>query len=342
MSGIFKSVKKAFKKVGKVVKKIAPMLIVAAAVYFGGSYLMSMAGGASAAQSASVATSFTKSAGVWKSFIGGLANGTAASSAAAYAESSYLAMNEGLSLAAQVQAGSSAVQTLGTVNDVQTAVDVGVKAGTAFDEAVKSGVSHTQAQQIAGQTVQEFTATLAPAGDSVAQTTVGTVSGSQGSVGGLIDPGTGSSYPNTGPPSFRAKAPEGSVRDAVTADIKIPSTVPAPAKSAITSIDDLDPTDEHFANKLAALQYRTDQAEGLSKHEQIMAMLDKQHERNMMGLYLQGGGVLLQAYGASQKTAEEKELERRRNWKPTGTEPDIVDPTKFQYPELARARGLLT
>ena len=88
MSGIFKSVKKAFKKVGKVVKKIAPMLIVAAAVYFGGSYLMSMAGGASAAQSASVATSFTKSAGVWKSFIGGLANGTAASSAAAYAESS--------------------------------------------------------------------------------------------------------------------------------------------------------------------------------------------------------------------------------------------------------------
>ena len=55
MSGIFKSVKKGLKKLGKVVKKIAPVLIVAAAVYFGGSYLMTMAGGASAAQSASVA-----------------------------------------------------------------------------------------------------------------------------------------------------------------------------------------------------------------------------------------------------------------------------------------------
>ena len=69
MSGIFKSIKKVFKKVGKVIKKIAPYLIIAAGVYFGGSYLMSTYGGAGSAAAGSAATSFTKSAGVWKSFL---------------------------------------------------------------------------------------------------------------------------------------------------------------------------------------------------------------------------------------------------------------------------------
>jgi len=77
MSGIFKSIKKMFKKVGKVIKKIAPYLIIAAGVYFGGSYLMSTYGGATAGAAGSAATSFTKSAGVWKSFLGGLTNGSA-------------------------------------------------------------------------------------------------------------------------------------------------------------------------------------------------------------------------------------------------------------------------
>jgi len=71
---LFKSIKKMFKKFKKVVKKIAPYLLIAAAVYFGGSYMMSLAGGATAAQAGSVAGSFTKSAGVWQSFLGGLVN----------------------------------------------------------------------------------------------------------------------------------------------------------------------------------------------------------------------------------------------------------------------------
>lgn len=126
MSGIFKSVKKAFKKVGKVIKKIAPVLIVAAAVYFGGSYLMASAGGASAQAAASVGTSFTKSAGVWKSFIGGLSSGTASKSAVAFAEGSFKASQAGMALSGQVAAGTAAVNNLSTMGTIGEAVNAGV------------------------------------------------------------------------------------------------------------------------------------------------------------------------------------------------------------------------
>ena len=128
MSGIFKSIKKVFKKVGKAIKKIAPYLIIAAGVYFGGSYLMSTYGGATSAAAGSAATSFTKSAGVWKSFLGGLTNGSAAQSAAAFAEGSYqasLGLNS-LPLSGQVAAGTSAVNALNGTLSTKQAVDVGV------------------------------------------------------------------------------------------------------------------------------------------------------------------------------------------------------------------------
>ena len=128
MSGIFKSIKKMFKKVGKVIKKIAPALIIAAGVYFGGSYLMSTYGGATSAAAGSAATSFTKSAGVWKSFLGGLTNGSAAQSAATFAEASYqTSIGAGaLSLSGQVAAGTSAVNSLNGVLSTQQAVSAGV------------------------------------------------------------------------------------------------------------------------------------------------------------------------------------------------------------------------
>ena len=128
MSGIFKSIKKVFKKVGKVIKKIAPYLIIAAGVYFGGSYLMSTYGGATSAAAGSAATSFTKSAGVWKSFLGGLSNGSAAQSAAAFAEGSYqasLGLNA-LPLSGQVLAGTSSVNALNGTLSTQQAVTAGV------------------------------------------------------------------------------------------------------------------------------------------------------------------------------------------------------------------------
>ena len=128
MSGIFKSIKKVFKKVGKVIKKIAPYLIIAAGVYFGGSYLMSIYGGATSAAAGSAATSFTKSAGVWKSFLSGLTNGTAAQSAAAFAEGSYQASIglNALPLSGQVLAGTSSVNALNGVLSTQQAVTAGV------------------------------------------------------------------------------------------------------------------------------------------------------------------------------------------------------------------------
>jgi len=133
MSGLFKSVGKAFKKIGKVIKKIAPVLIVAAAVYFGGSYLMASSGAGTAAAGASVTygaggvgAAFTKSAGVWKSFLGGLSSGTASKSAVAFAEGSFKASQAGMALSGQVAAGTAAVNNLSTMGTVGEAVSAGV------------------------------------------------------------------------------------------------------------------------------------------------------------------------------------------------------------------------
>ncbi len=132
MSGIFKSVKKVFKKIGKVVKKILPVLIVAAAVYFGGSYLMTMMGGGSAAAAGSAATSFTKSAGVWKSFMSGLGSGNASKNAVAFAEASYTASvgQNALPLSGQIAAGTTAVNAIGAGSTLKTAVGFGVEEAT--------------------------------------------------------------------------------------------------------------------------------------------------------------------------------------------------------------------
>jgi len=139
----FKSVKKAFSKVGKIVKKIAPVLVVAAAVYFGGAYLMASAGTVGSAAGASVtygaggvAEAFTKSAGVWKSFLGGLSSGTASQSAVAFAEGSFKASQLGMSLSGQVAAGTSAVNFLSSGVSTSQAISQGVSLA---DQAFKNG-----------------------------------------------------------------------------------------------------------------------------------------------------------------------------------------------------------
>ena len=87
--------------------------------------------------------------------------------------------------------------------------------------------------------------------------------------------------------------------------------------------------------QIAALNYQQTQTENTLRHAQIMDMYEKQHSRNMMGLYMQGAGTLLQAYGASQPTLEEKRDERSMKWKPSGGERDVVNTARYQYPELA-------
>ena len=337
MSGIFKSIKKAFKKVGKIVKKIAPVLVVAAAVYFGGSYLMSMAGGANAAQSASVAKSFTKSAGVWKSFMGGLSNGTAASSAAAYAEASYLAADQGLNLAAQVQAGTSAVQSLSVVHDVAIASSNGVEAAKVFQNATDAGVPWDQASKKATESVANNLNLGGGGGGVTGEAAFGL--DENGFISASTDQAAGF-HPdqNIG----QATVPSGTISQNVVKEIKPGGPAPFSPPSQAVSIDDLDPSDPNFANQLAKLQYKTDAADATTRHTQVMEMLGKQHERNMAGLYMQGAGMLVSAYGASQDSFEEKMMKKRMSWEPTGEEVDVVDPTQLQFPDVARSKGLLT
>jgi hypothetical protein len=347
MSGIFKSIKKAFKGIGKLVKKLAPVLIIAAGVYFGGSYMMSMAGGASAAQSASVAGSFTKSAGVWQSFMGGLANGNAASSAAAYAEASYSAMQGGASVAAQAVAGTSAVQSLSAVHNVELAVKLGTNAGSAFDTAKVSGATTADAMSEASGSVAEGLGSQAdkmsvpPLGASDQR--LANFSGGPG--GGLMSESslttnTISGPGQFGPPgaNFGGTAPNVMGSPGTRSDVFSSMTPKANATlnagKATDGVPNVD--DPHFANKLAMAQYKEGQTAAAFRHTEMMAMYGKQHERNMYGLMMQGAGVALQAYGASQDTYAEKKDKKRMNWKPTGSEPDVVDPTKFQYPELAK------
>lgn len=164
------AIKKFFKKVTKFVKKIAPVLIVAAAVYFGGAYLMASAGTAGASAGASVTyaaggvgEAFTKSAGVWKSFLGGLSTGTASQSAVAFAEGSFKASKVGMSLSGQVAAGTSAV------NMLSTGVSTGeaVKQGFALaDAAFKSGGDVQSSWDILWNGLNDVTA---PVGEAVGE-----------------------------------------------------------------------------------------------------------------------------------------------------------------------------
>ena len=323
MSGIFKSVKKTLKKIGKVVKKIAPYLILAAGVYFGGSYLMSMAGGASAAQSASVATSFTKSAGVWKSFMGGLANGTASSSAAAFAEGSYVAMQGGLPLSAQVAAGTSAVQSIGVTNNVAMAVANGQQAGKLYNQSMQSGMSSTEAME------QALAGSATPVTDNMSSNVVGgnvqLQQLSEGPGGGLMAP---SASPN---PS--AHLMEGRT-DAVTAADQAGGTVGG------SNVPD---TTARFGKSGGLAETMAQQSMNMHQeqlaisnrqHAEQMKMYELSHQKNMMGLYMQGAGVLLNAYGQySQTKADEKEKQRKLNWKPSGEEVDVVTPSLLQNPK---------
>ena len=322
MSGIFKSVKKTLKKIGKVVKKIAPYLILAAGVYFGGSYLMSMAGGANAAQSASVATSFTKSAGVWKSFMGGLANGTASSSAAAFAEGSYVAMQGGLPLSAQVAAGTSAVQSLGVTNNVAMAVANGQQAGKLYNQSMQSGMSSTEAMQqaLAGSPVTDATSSNVSGG---ATQQIELTTNAPG--GGATTPAGPQDIYTEGMLTGQATTAAGQAGGTTVAGAPAPDTTARFGKPG------------GLAETLAqqSMDMRQQQlAVSKTQHAETMKMYELSHQQNMMGMYMRGAGVLLNAYGQySQTKADEKEKQRKLNWKPSGEEVDVVTPSLLQNPK---------
>tara|TARA_R100000808_G_scaffold4205_2_gene13988 strand:+ start:277 stop:1293 length:1017 start_codon:yes stop_codon:yes gene_type:complete len=334
MSGIFKSVKKGLKKLGKVVKKIAPVLIVAAAVYFGGSYLMTMAGGANAAQSASVAGSFTKSAGVWKSFFSGLGNGTAAQSAASYAEASYLTMVDGGSLSAQVAAGTSAVEALGATGTVAQAVPAGVNAGNVYTQALSNGATPDIAQQSAiGSVANSLGGATTPI--SASGTTTAAVDGA-----GMFstgNPNAGWGVPATGTGAMEQAAVTSAPVPASPVDVASTQVaeVARPTAATVLGVESLDPSDPDYWKKRSILADERSAVAEQMRHEQIMKVYENQAKTSMWGLGIQGAGLLANAYGQyAQGRAVEKERERILNWKPTGREVDVIDPfNKLHYPE---------
>jgi len=337
MSGIFKSVKKVLKKVGKIVKKIAPYLILAAGVYFGGSYLMSVAGGATAGAAGSAATSFTKSAGVWKSFMGGLANGNAASSAATYAEASYGVMKAGGSLAQQTAAATKAVNlypTMGVQNAVKSVTTNDAWKAFVPNQADPSVFQTYMNAETSGGPV----AASPPSGSSIGQHGINELTGE------MVKP-TGeyglsfqqrqlhaNEFDTGGMITQKPQAAGGSSTDVtLTADAAPQAATPtapgsstdvvagAGSKSGMTTMERL--IDQQTKQAASA------QVQSQHNFELQMAATQNAHTQGMYGLLLQGGGALLQAWGASETAKDEKEWrEKGLKWKAPKDPIDVVNP----------------
>jgi hypothetical protein len=346
MSGIFKSVKKALKKVGKVIKKIAPILIIAAAVYFGGAYLMASAGttgaaagasvtygagGAGATVGQSVGAAFTKSGGVWKSFLSGLSNGTASQSAVAYAEASYATMNTGASLSAQVVAGTSAVEALGIYGNVAEAIPAGGKAAELFTNAKISGATTEAAQQAALESVgsQTSVTTLEASLPTASPTDMGTT----------VDPA--SSLQKAASPTEQGVTladQSGLIADdnyTATTTKGVAQSVVAKPGVAQTGLPEM-PTvgEEHYWQKVSVYNNAASQVSLQRNHDALMKVYENQAQKSMWGLGVQAVGMLGTMYGQySQGKAVEEERERILNWKPTGREVDPADTSKLRYPD---------
>lgn len=332
MSGIFKSVKKAFKSIGKVVKKVLPVLVVAAAVYFGGSYLMSLGAQSGSAAAMSTATSVSKSAGVWKSFLGGLGSGTASSNAAAFAEASYQAMGT-LPVSGQVAAGTAAVNAVGTGMKVGEAVTFGVNAA---QTAWGSGSTQSAWQSLIGG----FGATPDAVANVASQTTL-PASGNlaMSASGEAVNSATGTTQALAAPTSNVAANQQtlaNSFGEPLMTDAGA-GTASAVAKPAADFV-----SAGQSQNYLGTLQ---NQSTGLfdvmlENIKQGSEEAAKRHTERMaamkMGWAIQGGGLIMSGLGAYASAKDkEKELDRTRNWKPTGNE-RYADGTAM-YPD-----GLIT
>jgi len=326
MSGIFKSVKKAFKSIGKIVKKVLPVLVVAAAVYFGGSYLMSLGAQSGSAAAMSTATSVSKSAGVWKSFLGGLGSGTASSNAAAFAEASYQAMGA-LPVSGQVAAGTAAVNAVGTGMKVGEAVTFGVNAA---QTAWGSGSTQSAWQSLIGGfgATPDAVATVAsqtafPASGNIAMSASGeAVNAATGTTEGLATGSTNMTPYSSGEPLM------------TDAGAGTASAVAKPATdfvSAGQSGDYLGSLRTQSTGLFDVMLENIKQGseEAAKRHTERMAAMK-------MGWAIQGGGLIMSGLGAYASAKDkEKELDRTRNWKPTGNE-RYTDGTAM-YPD-----GLIT
>ena len=340
MSGIFKSVKKTIKKVGKVIKKIAPYLLIAAAVYFGGAYLMS-SGAPSAGAAGSVGTSFTKAGGVWKAFLSGMGNGTASQSAAAYAEASWQASQgvNALPLSGQVAAGTSAVNALSNMGSTAEAVSAGVdlarNAWTQSGGNVNMMQNIVQNAQTQASTVIENAkvANVTPAAgynETFGMGQVASHPGGGGHITGVEGTFTnqqmvdrynqGIMYPDS--PTMQ---PAGEFRSDLPSIASTASALQAPDIQTSQSIAGGTTTPRDLTSSQMMYQqqkdlmtlWRTQLDDSRAYNQQILADRNKIAKQQM---WMQGTGLLLSALGASKDSDAEKARKRSFAWEPSGEE----------------------
>ena len=339
MSGIFKAVKKTIKKVGKVIKKIGPTLLIAAAVYFGGAYLMS-SGAASAGAAGSVGTSFTKAGGVWKSFLSGMGNGTASQSAAAYAEASYQTSigANALPLSGQVAAGTSAVNALSNMGSTADAVSAGVD--LARNAYAQSGGNVHQMQNIvldAQKSAQTVIGNAKAAGVStdaltrVKQPTWGGATADSNYESLMMEPDAPGGGPDSGiitPSGYEARRSAADISRTVALEHGGGPSAPAGEQVILdkgfgktsTPQGGLDTSTGSSAmakqsQDLLSL-FKTSLDDSRAYNQQMLADRNKIAQQQM---WMQGTGMLLSALGA-EKPLEKIKDERKMAWKPSGKE----------------------
>ena len=361
MSGIFKSVKKVFKKVGKVVKKIAPYLLLAAGVYFGGAYLMSSMGGAGPAASSTlgmgkafqgaglmerVAGAFKVSGGVWKSFLGGM--GTTAGglkSAAAFANGTYNAMTSGAALSAGILQGTEAVVALSQGQTVEAAVNAGrsiVEHATTnaasmntTDAATKALSSATDGMGYPGgalpssPTTTAVSSTIHP--DATTVDGMGFASGATS-----VQPTTQPLRTNIADQSMtKAAADANAVSSAATGSQVSQPIGPitdqgkSQAQTGGLLSDAIGPRPVMPQGELTAAQQLQYQGQvqdwrlaNLMHQQNVLqaAQADRALTAQKWGLGIQGAGLLMSSFRPD--TQEEKEYKHSKNWKPSD---DMID-----------------
>ena len=346
MSGIFKAVKKTIKKVGKVIKKIGPTLLIAAAVYFGGAYLMS-SGAASAGAAGSVGTSFTKAGGVWKAFLSGMGNGTASQSAAAYAEASYQVSigDNALPLSGQVAAGTAAVNALSNMGGTADAVAAGTK--LARDAAIQSGGNVHEATNIVMDALSSTQNTLekaaienvspADALTRVKKAAWGGATADSNSISLMMEddaPGGGAGVDGIiGQSGYDARRSGASITQQAVQDYSAGRDMfasageqkvlnLAPTTTELTPGGQVQTTGPSIAQTMAQQQadmmalWRQGLDDSRAYNQQILADRNKIAQQQM---WLQGTGMLLSALGAEEPLEVTKD-KRKMAWKPSGKE----------------------
>jgi hypothetical protein len=259
---------------------------------------------------------------VWKSFLGGLSNGTASSSAVAFAEGSYKASQAGMALSGQIAAGTASVNNLATMGTVGEAVNAGV--GMA-QSAFSSGSDPQTSWSILFNGLNDATA---PAADAAQASGAGILSTQQTSTleselynsdlymadNTVRDPGQLSTDVSSAAdtPGYGPSVGE----NPVTAPYTPPTEVASIAKPAVT------PTSPMFQMFLAGQeQARLDR---LDYNAQILAQNAERARIDNMKLGMTGAGLFLNAFGQySQAKAAEEDRKPKFEWKkPTGNEYD--------------------